>query len=54
MKGDETNDYTFYKFCKECGEQIHEDIYDDNDGLCDFCYINTRNFEEVHVGNSGY
>ena len=54
MDKDSSEDYTFYKYCKECGEQIEEDIYEDNDGLCDYCYINKRTWKEIPFGSDQY
>jgi len=47
-------DYQFYKYCKICGEIISEEVYDDNDGLCDFCYMNYKTWEDYPVGSIGY
>jgi hypothetical protein len=47
---DEVEDYSFYKYCRICGDMIDEDIYDDNDGICDYCYINKRTWSEISFG----
>jgi NMD protein affecting ribosome stability and mRNA decay len=42
--------YKFEKLCKNCGKSIDEDIYDDNKGLCDDCYIERKTYREYLYG----
>ena len=42
---DNIEDYQLYKYCKVCGCIIDEEIFDDNDGLCDYCYIENKIME---------
>ena len=51
---DLSDDYTFYKYCKGCGEVIDEDVYDDNEGFCDYCYTKSGTWKEVPFGINSY
>ena len=47
---DKIEDYQLYKRCKICGEIIGEEILDDNDGLCDYCFIENNTWREMPFG----
>ena len=49
---DKIDDYMFYKRCKVCCKIIDEDIYDDNNGLCDDCFIDKRTWVDNPFGES--
>lgn len=47
---DSSEKYQFYIYCKVCGKIINEDISDDNNGICDDCYIDKRTWSEIEFG----
>ncbi len=48
---DELKDYMIYKRCKVCGKITDEDIFDDNNGICDDCFTDENTWNEQPIGN---
>ena len=44
------NKYIEEYYCELCGMEISEDIFDDNNGMCDDCFIEKRTWEEIPFG----
>lgn len=46
--------YNLYLYCRFCGAMISEEEHDDNNGLCDDCWMDKQTWEEVPFGCDSY